>query len=211
MNKFLDHLEEWLITFLMGAATVVVFLAVIHRYAAGLPIPVLQDWLIGLNMSWAQEACIYMFVWMAKFGAAYGVRTGIHVGVDILINRLPTPWHHKTVLFGLSAGAFFTGVIGTLGAMFVWENGLHYALFNTLGLDTSELTAGPTTPDLEWPTWLIYSAIPLGSFLMCFRFIQVAVKFARSGELPHVDETHVEGLEDATHEAALLAAGGRTR
>jgi len=24
-----------------------------------------------------------MFIWMAKFGAAYGVRTGIHVGVDV--------------------------------------------------------------------------------------------------------------------------------
>ena len=22
---------------------------------------------------WAQELCIYMFIWMAKFGAAYGV------------------------------------------------------------------------------------------------------------------------------------------
>ena len=29
-----------------------------------------------------------MFVWMAKFGAAYGVRTGIHVGVDVLVNQL---------------------------------------------------------------------------------------------------------------------------
>jgi hypothetical protein len=28
---------------------------------------------------------------MAKFGAAYGVRTGIHVGVDVLINRLSRP------------------------------------------------------------------------------------------------------------------------
>jgi hypothetical protein len=51
-------------------------------------IPGLQDWLLSLNFSWAQELCIIMFVWMAKFGAAYGVRTGIHVGVDVLINRL---------------------------------------------------------------------------------------------------------------------------
>ena len=29
-----------------------------------------------------------MFVWMAKFGAALGVRTGIHVGVDVLVKRL---------------------------------------------------------------------------------------------------------------------------
>ena len=58
--KFLDHLEEWMITFLMGAATFVIFLAVVHRYMAGVPIPGLQDWLLALNMSWAQEICIYM-------------------------------------------------------------------------------------------------------------------------------------------------------
>src|SRR6266576_3480313 len=89
MLKWLDHLEEWLIAFLMGAATLVIFVAVVHRYAAGLAIPGVQDFLIRIDLSWAQELCIYMFVWMAKFGAAYGVRTGIHVGVDVMINRLP--------------------------------------------------------------------------------------------------------------------------
>ena len=68
--KVLDHLEEWLVTFLMGAATLIIFVAVLHRYASGFAIPGVQDWLIGLNLSWAQELCIIMFVWMAKFGAA---------------------------------------------------------------------------------------------------------------------------------------------
>ena len=88
MLKVLYHLEEWLISFLMGAATLIIFAAVMHRYASGVPIPGVQDWVLGLNFSWAQELCIIMFVWMAKFGAAYGVHTGIHVGVDVLINRL---------------------------------------------------------------------------------------------------------------------------
>ena len=33
MLKVLDHLEEWLISFLMGAATLIIFAAVMHRYA----------------------------------------------------------------------------------------------------------------------------------------------------------------------------------
>ena len=37
--KVLDRLEEWIITCLMGAATLLIFVAVVHRYAAGLPIP----------------------------------------------------------------------------------------------------------------------------------------------------------------------------
>ena len=107
--KYLDHLEEWLITFLMAGATLIIFVSVVHRYAAGLSIPVVQDWLLTLNFTWAQELTIIMFVWMAKFGAAYGVRTGIHVGVDVLINRLDEKLRAKFIIFGLLAGATFTG------------------------------------------------------------------------------------------------------
>jgi C4-dicarboxylate transporter DctQ subunit len=152
----------------------------VHRYAAGLPIPVLQDWLLAMNLSWAQELCIYMFIWMAKFGAAYGVRTGIHVGVDVLINRLPDSLRRKYVLFGLLSGATFTIIVGSLGANYVWAIG-----------HTDQVSA-----DLELPLWIVYLCIPLGSYLMCFRFLQVAWTFYKTGELPHHDHGHVEGIDD---------------
>jgi len=198
MMKFLDHLEEWLVTFLMGAATLIIFVAVVHRYAAGWPIPVVQDWLLSLSLSWAQELTIIMFVWMAKFGAAYGVRTGIHVGVDVLINRMEDKMKSKFIVFGLCAGALFTGIVATLGATFVWDNGAHHAWFNLLGLSVEGIPEGPTTPDLEMPTWMVYSAVPLGTSLMCFRFLQVMVNFLKTGELPHHDHGHVDGLEAET-------------
>ena len=56
-----------------------------------------------------------MFVWMAKFGAAYGVRTGIHVGVDVLVNQLKPNLRKQVVLFGLFCGALFTFVVGIDG------------------------------------------------------------------------------------------------
>ena len=178
--KYLDRLEEWIIATLMAVATLVIFVAVLHRYLSGLPIPGMQDWLIAQNSSWAQELCIYMFVWMAKFGAAYGVRTGIHVGIDVLINRLSERWRAKFIVFGLLAGATFTGVVGTLATGFVHE----------------VAQTESTSPDLEWPMWIIYLAIPLGSYLMCFRFLQVLVQYLKTGEVPHHDHTHVEGLDD---------------
>jgi C4-dicarboxylate transporter DctQ subunit len=192
--KLLDRLEETLIMFLIAASTLIIFVAVVHRYLASASIPGLQDWLLTLNFGWAQELCIIMFVWMAKFGAAYGVRTGIHVGVDVFINSLQSRMRARFVVFGLLAGAAFTGTIGTLGAHFVWENGLGYALMSALG-STGDYFEGPTTPDLEWPTWIVYSAIPLGSYLMCFRFLQVMTSFLRTGELPTHDHGHVDGIE----------------
>ena len=201
--KFLDYAEEWFISFLMAGATLLIFFAVVHRYAAGLPIPVVQDFLLSLNFSWSQELCIIMFVWMAKFGAAYGVRTGIHVGVDVLVNQMTKPIRNKFIMFALFAGAAFTGTIAALGGTFVWDNGLHYAVFSLFGLNVVGLPEGPTTPDLEWPTWVVYSAIPLGSGLMCFRFLQVLVAFVRTGELPRHDHSHVEGVETKELSAEL--------
>src|SRR4051812_8550495 len=152
LNRFLNHLEEWLITFLIGAATLVIFFAVAHRFLSG--IPFIQDYTVRMDVSWAQELCIYMFVWMAKFGAAYGVRTGIHVGVDVIIRKLTGTPQKMLVLFGLLAGALFTGIVAALGANFVW----HMA-------QTDQVSA-----DLEVPMWYVYLCVPLGSSLMSFRF-----------------------------------------
>jgi C4-dicarboxylate transporter DctQ subunit len=182
-GRILDHLEEWLIAFLIAAATLLIFVAVTHRYAldmaAKFHLAAVYDALFKINLSWAQELCIYMFVWMAKFGAAYGVRTGIHVGVDVLVNNLPEKLRLRFIMFGLLAGAFFTAVIGSFGVRFVWT------LAHT----------DQTSPDLEMPMWIVYLAIPLGSYLMSFRFLQVAWTFWRTGELPHHDQMKVEGVE----------------
>ncbi|MEW6259239.1 MAG: TRAP transporter small permease [Thermodesulfobacteriota bacterium] len=207
MLAFLDHLEEWLVATLIGAATVIIFAAVVHRYAAAWPIPGVQDFLLGLNMSWAQELCIYMFIWMAKFGAAYGVRTGIHVGVDVFINRLKDKTRAKFVVIGLMGGALFTAVVGSLGFRFVWEVGMRYAVATTFGFQWPDLTEGPVSPDLEWPVWIFYLAIPLGSYLMCFRFLQVTWRFIKTGQLPRVEEGHVDGLDEELAKDDLLPAG----
>ncbi|MBX9711884.1 MAG: TRAP transporter small permease [Xanthobacteraceae bacterium] len=175
--RILDRLEEIIIASLIAGATVVIFVSVVHRYGTG--IHFLYPFLHKIHLSWAQELCIYMFVWMAKFGAAYGVRTGIHVGVDVLVLKLSPKWRKGVILFGLLCGALFTGVVGTMGAKFCY------------GLSFTD----QTTPDLEWPSWIVYLCIPLGSYLMCFRFLQVAYVYARTGELPHHDHTHVEGVE----------------
>ena len=204
MNKLLDRLEEFIIAALMAVATVVIFISVVHRYLSGYEIPLLQDWLLDMNVGWAQEFCIILFVWMAKFGAAYGVRTGIHVGVDILINKLSGASRAALINIGLLCGVVFTGLIGIFGALFVWENGMAYETLTLFGRDTGDFFEGPTTPDLEWPTWIVYSAVPLGSFLMCYRFLQVMVSFSRTGELPTHDHGHVEGLDEEDDENVLL-------
>jgi TRAP-type C4-dicarboxylate transport system permease small subunit len=186
LDRILNRLEESIIVTLIGAATILTFVAVVHRYGASNSAN-LARWagahhlltlqhgassvyrsLAAINLSWAQELATYMFVWMAKFGAALGVRTGIHVGVDVFVKKLTPAARKPVIVFAMLCGALFTGVIGTLGAIYVYE------------LDPDEVS-----PELEWPSWMIYLAIPLGSYLMCFRFLQVMWRFLRTGDVPH--------------------------
>jgi TRAP-type C4-dicarboxylate transport system permease small subunit len=186
LDRILDRLEEWIICVLIAAATGITFVAVVHRYGASNSVA-LENWakahdlaalsdaadwvyvsLTSINLSWAQELATYMFVWMAKFGAALGVRTGIHVGVDVFVKRLSPEARKPVIMFALACGALFTGVIGTLGAIYVYE------------LDPDQVSQ-----ELEWPSWIIYLCIPLGSYLMCFRFLQVMWRYQQSGHVPH--------------------------
>ncbi|WP_246735758.1 TRAP transporter small permease [Agrobacterium sp. a22-2] len=206
MLRILDRLEEVLIASLIAAATLIIFAAVAHRYTLGIFADMVNfsrahelTWLMGfsrtlyfglrsVNLVWAQELCIILFVWMAKFGAAYGVRTGIHVGIDVIINMLEPKSRARMVLFGLLAGALFTGIIASLGGNFVFH------MYHTSAI----------SPDLELPMWLVYLAIPLGSGLMCFRFLQVAWSFWHTGELPHHDHGHVDGVDEEAE--AIIAS-----
>lgn len=199
INRALNHLEEWLIAALIAGATLLIFAAVVHRYGTGLSIDIAKwatthgltlvasifhgifSFFAAQDVSWAQELCIYMFIWMAKFGAAYGVRTGIHVGVDVLINMVPLASRKRVILFALGCGALFTGIIAWFGASFVADM----------------WATGQQSNDLEAPMWAVYAAIPLGSGLMCYRFLQVAWWFYWTGHLPHHNEARVEGV-DAT-------------
>ena len=200
LDRLLNRLEEWIIATLIAAATALTFVAVVHRYGASNSASLARwaglhqlfwlrasaDWvyveLAAINLSWAQELATYMFVWMAKFGAALGVRTGIHVGVDVFVKRLSPKARKPVIVFAMLCGALFTGVIGTLGAVYVYQ-----------------LDADQVSPELEWPSWMIYLCIPLGSYLMCFRFLQVMWRYLRTGYVPH--QGHGEDYEPPHEDA----------
>ena len=199
MLRLLDRLEEILIATFMAAAVLLIFASVVHRFSIGFAadlvgyarlhdMPDLQaaarsvfKSINAIKLTWAQELCIYLFIWMAKFGAAYGVRKGIHVGVDILVTRLTGLWQKIFTLIAMSGGVIFTGLVTYIGADFV----------------SHVYVGGQISPDLEIKMWIVYLAVPLGSALMCFRFMQALVHYLRTGEQHQADHAHVDGLDDA--------------
>ena len=196
--RILDRFEEILISVLMAAAVILIFVAVFHRFSIGYAadlvryarandMPELQAWarsiyssINSIKLTWAQEACIYLFVWMAKFGAAYGVRIGIHVGVDMVVMKLNDKWKRIVTIIAMSGGIVFTAILVWIGTTFVYHVGV----------------GGQISADLEMPMWIVYLAVPLGSALMCFRFIQALHLYITKGEIVHHEHGHVDGMDD---------------
>lgn len=205
--RILDRFEEILISVLMAAAVALIFVAVVHRFSLGLAADMVGygrshdlAWLQSagrstfrtlnsLKLTWAQEACIYLFIWMAKFGAAYGVRIGIHVGVDLLVQSLTGTAQKVMTVIAMSGGILFTAILVWIGSDFVWH----------------VFKGGQISPDLEIKMWIVYLAVPLGSALMCFRFIQAMYLYLTTGYVAHHDLASVEGIEE---EAKDVAEGG---
>ena len=200
--RILDRFEEILISLLMAAAVTLIFVAVVHRFSLGAAADLVGygrshdiAWLQSgarslfkainsIKLTWAQEVCIYLFVWMAKFGAAYGVRIGIHVGVDVLVERLKDPAKRIVTAIAMSGGIIFTAILVWIGTDFVYHVWL----------------GGQTSPDLEIKMWIVYLAVPLGSALMCFRFVQALYWYLTTGYIAHHDLGAVDGVDDDTAE-----------
>lgn len=205
--RILDRFEEILISVLMACAVALIFVAVVHRFSIGFAADMVGvgrshdlPWLSNaarsafkainsVKLTWAQEACIYLFVWMAKFGAAYGVRRGIHVGVDILVEKLQGPARRIVTTIAMAGGIIFTAIVAWIGADFVYH----------------VYRGGQISPDLEIKMWIVYLAVPFGSALMCFRFIQALWMFRTTGYIAHHDHSSVDGLKT---EAEDLSEGG---
>ena len=104
----------------------------------------------------------------------------------------PPGARRPVIVFALLCGALFTGIIGTLGAIYVYE------------LDPDQVSQ-----ELEWPSRYIYLCIPLGSYLMCFRFLQGPWRFLRTGVVPHQHHGVGPELEPVPQAAAPVAEPAR--
>jgi TRAP-type C4-dicarboxylate transport system permease small subunit len=67
--------------------------------------------------SWTEEVALLGFTWLILLGTAYGVRQGIHVRMDVLLDALPARW--RVVLERAIAAA--VAIVGGLLALAGWD------------------------------------------------------------------------------------------
>lgn len=152
--RWLGYLEEALVIILMAAMTLVTFMQVVARYV------------FNYSFVWALELTGVMFAWLIFVGMSYGVRVGVHIGVDALVKSL---------------GARPARIVGSLAALlcivysviFAW-GGYQYV--------SKMYDVGILMQDIPVQQWIPRAVLPVGFALLAFRFSQVLWRLATGKE-----------------------------
>jgi len=146
INKVLTGIEDSVNGILLLAATIVLFINVIARYA------------FHNASTWAEEAIRYAIVWVTFFGGSICVRNKTHVGIDIFVMYAPAMLKRVLSAFAQLTGAVFTAFVTYYG----WQ-------ITQLVIETAQ-----KSPAMLMPMWVVYISMPLGSLLMTIRFLATA-------------------------------------
>lgn len=155
--RWLEHLEEGLITFLMTAMTAVTFMQVVARYV------------FNYSFVWALELTGVMFAWLIFVGMSYGVRVGAHIGVDAAVKSL---------------GSGAARIVGSVAAALCLVYALIVA-FGSYQYVHKIYSVGILMQDIPIQTWIPRVILPIGFALLAFRFAQVLWRLA-SGKEAHL-------------------------
>jgi len=147
-----DRIEETLVGLLGLIALVIGVLQVVGRYFDP-----------AQAISYAEEVIVYLIIWAIMIVSSQLVRRDGHVRPDLVLRLLSPRWLRIVEIFNCLVAIVFCGALVWYG----WEI-----------VDTSLLINETSSTDLQFPMWIYYLALPVGSALMLVRYIMRLVRFA---------------------------------
>ncbi|MDO6732383.1 TRAP transporter small permease [Marinovum sp. 2_MG-2023] len=151
LKWFEANFERTILACCMALMAALIFVQVIMRY-------VFENSLV-----WSEELVRWLFIWTIWVGIAYAFRSGDHIRITMLSDRLSSRARHWLEKI----------ICGAMIAFFLW--------IGWLGVQqaTSPIVARQSSVVLHWPfsdtkvslTWL-YATLPFGSFLSAIRLLQ---------------------------------------
>lgn len=155
--KWLDRLEEGVVTLMLAAMTLLTFVQVVLRYA------------FNTGFGWALELTGVFFAVMIFIGISYGVRVGAHIGVDALVKAFGKSTQRAVAIVATLVCIAYAAIFAFGGYQYVRKM----------------YEVGILMQDMPIAQWIPRIILPLGFALLTFRFAQVLWRLA-SGKEAHL-------------------------
>jgi C4-dicarboxylate transporter DctQ subunit len=145
MMKIWDRAEQAIVGVLGLAALAIALWQVLSRY-----------FFPQQSISYAEEVMVYFLVWAIMIVSSQLVSTDSHVRPDIVRNVVPAGVARWLELFNCVAAVAFCGALTWYG----WQI-----------VETARAIDEHSSSDLQFPMWIYYLALPIGSALMSIRYV----------------------------------------
>jgi C4-dicarboxylate transporter, DctQ subunit len=150
LKKILNNAEEAIISLLLVAMTLLVFLEVVLRFA------------FNSGLLWAQELTLHLSAWFVLFGISYGLKVGAHIGVDAFIKTLPDSIHRFLSLIAVLLSLVYCG-------LFLYGSWIYLAKMKKIGIELE---------DIPVETWVAHSILIIGLVFFSLRLLQLLWRVA---------------------------------
>lgn len=154
MSAMMNALEKglrFILILLISAMTIIVFVQIFTRYV------------LGEAIGWGEEVTRYMFIYSIFLAAAICIRKNMHVGVELLTEKLTG--RAKMIMYFISASIVLVFLI----------------VVAFYGILLAIRTMGQNSPALGIPIGTVYAAIPLGAILSILFAIEKLAEVKRGG------------------------------
>ncbi|MFH1068991.1 MAG: TRAP transporter small permease [Candidatus Glassbacteria bacterium] len=149
LKKLLDRLLDTGLWMSMLVMTLTVLWQVFTRFVLGSP------------SSWTEELAIFLLIWIGLLGSAVALRRGSHLGIDILVNRLPERWGRLTAVFAYCCIIFFSTGVFFLGG---------------LKMVAVVLMNNQISPALHIKMGYVYLALPISGFFLNLYAVEFVIE-----------------------------------
>jgi C4-dicarboxylate transporter DctQ subunit len=165
--RWLEHLEEGLIAFLMAAMTLTAFGQVVARYV------------FNYSFVWALELNGVFFAWLIFVGMSYGVRVGAHIGIDAVVRTLRPGAARAVAMVAAALCIVYAAIVMVGGAQYVRK-------MYDVGIEMQ---------DMPVQQWIPRIVLPLGFALLGLRFAQALARLWRGEETGLLHDEAEEALK----------------
>lgn len=144
INQIIFQIEKWLIVTIFGFIFLLSFMQIVLRY------------FFNMGFAWVPEIVVFSFIILTLAAASTGVRSGVHIGVDVIVKLLPVKI--QTVC------SFLTDIVGALLYFFM--------SYLTMEFVQSFREMGQVSTITEFPIWIMIAYIPVSFFLMGIHYLE---------------------------------------
>ncbi|WP_299443892.1 TRAP transporter small permease [uncultured Rhodospira sp.] len=171
-TSLIDSIERVGIATVLGLMTLVTFANVVARYV------------FNSNILWALETTVFLFAWLVLLGASHGVKISAHIGVDLILNLVPSGLRKAMVLLSVALCLLFSGLLLAGAWQYWWPFATTRAWFEVNDIPMvffPDLMADLFNEGEEYekmPRFIPYAALPIGLVLLTLRFLQAGWQIA---------------------------------